>query len=188
MSVTLANKLTMCRLFIVPFFISNVLYYSPEKDYLRFIALGLFLTAVTLDVLDGFVARRFHQETKAGAILDPLADKILLISAYICLYKIGVLFETVQFPIWLVVAVISRDVVLLLGSMIIRITNGDIIVKPTVWGKMTMFFQVLAVIGILLQWPLLSFLWYVILVLVIISGVDYLIKGVKELNNGVASA
>lgn len=184
MSLTLANQFTIARLLMVPFFITAVLYYSPDHDYLRFIALGIFLAAVTLDVLDGYVARKFGQETKAGAILDPLADKILLISAYICLYKISVLFDAVRFPIWLVVAVISRDVVLLLGSMIIRLVNGDIRINPTVWGKMTVFFQVLGVIGILMQWPYFSVFWYVILILVIISGIDYILKGVKELNTG----
>ena len=184
MPLTLANRLTIGRLLLVPVFIVTVLYYSPDKDYLRFIALGIFLVAVILDVLDGYVARKFNQETKAGAILDPLADKILLISAYICLYKIGILFDTVRFPIWLVVAVISRDVILLLGFTVIRLFNGDIGINPTVWGKATVFFQVLAVIGILMQWKIFSFSWCVILLLVIVSGTDYILKGVKELNSG----
>ena len=185
MPLTIANQLTVLRFLTVPFFIVSVLYYSPQKDYLRFIALGIFLFAMALDVLDGYVARKFDQETKAGAILDPLADKVLLICAFICLYKISVLFDKVQFPIWLVVAVISRDVILLLGATVIQIVNGDVHIHPTLWGRMTVFFQVLAVIGILMQWPLFSAFWYVILILVIISGVDYLFTGVKQLNNGV---
>jgi phosphatidylglycerophosphate synthase len=104
-----------------------------------------------------------------------------LISAFICLYKIGVSFEAVRFPIWLVVAVISRDVILLLGSMIIHLIKGDITVATTVWGKGTAFFQMLAVMGILMQWRFSILLWYVIMVLVIISGMDYIIKGVKLL-------
>ena len=184
MPLTLANRLTVGRLLMVPFFIVTILYYSPEKDYLRFIVLGIFLVAVVLDVLDGYVARKFDQETKAGAILDPLADKILLISAYICIYKISVLFDAVRFPIWLVVAVISRDVILILGCAVIRLFNGDVSINPTIWGKMTVFFQVLAVIGILMQWQIFSLFWYVILILVIISGIDYILKGVKELNSG----
>jgi phosphatidylglycerophosphate synthase len=90
----------------------------------------------------------------------------------------------VRFPIWLVVAVISRDVVLLLGSTVIRLVNGDSNVHPTIWGKMTVFFQVLGVVGILTQWPFLSVVWYAILILVIISGVDYILKGVRDLNSG----
>jgi len=161
MPLTLANRLTVGRLLMVPFFIVTILYYSPEKDYLRFIALGIFLVAVVLDILDGYVARKFDQETKAGAILDPLADKILLISAYICIYKISVLFDTIRFPIWLVVAVISRDIILILGCTVIRLFNGDVSINPTIWGKMTVFFQVLAVIGILLQWQIFSLFLFV---------------------------
>jgi CDP-diacylglycerol--glycerol-3-phosphate 3-phosphatidyltransferase len=184
MPLTFANKLTVARIFCVPVFISTVLYYSPDKDYLRFIALGVFLAAVLLDALDGYVARRFHQETAAGAVLDPLADKVLSISAFICLYKVGVLFTTVRLPIWLVVTVISREVVLLLGAMVIRWVNGRMTVRPTVWGKMTMLVEALVVVGILLQWPLFSYLWNVVFVLVLISGTDYLLKGLKELNTG----
>lgn len=184
MPLTLANRLTIGRFLLVPFFIGTVLYYSPEQDYLRFVALGIFLVASILDVLDGYVARKFNQETKAGAILDPLADKVLLISAFVCIDKIGIHLEVVRFPIWLVVAVISRDVILLLGFTVIRLFNAEIDINPTVWGKATVFFQVLAVTGILLQWPILSPVWYVILVLVIISGIDYILKGVKALNSG----
>ena len=179
--LTVASRLTVIRILIVPFFIVTVLYYSPGQDHLRFISLGLFVTAAFLDFLDGYWARKFHQETKAGAILDPLADKILLISAFICLYKVSVLFETVRFPIWLVVAVISRDAILLLGSMIIHLVKGDITVATTIWGKGTAFLQMLAVIGILMQWRFSIMIWYVIMIFVIISGMDYRLKGIKEL-------
>lgn len=188
MVLTLANKLTVFRFFLVPVFVWTVLCYSPDKDYLRFIALGIFLFAVLLDVFDGYVARKYHQETKIGSILDPLADKILLISTYFCLYKVGVHFEIIQFPIWLVIAVIGRDVILLLGAAIIRLVNGDITVNPTGWGKATVFFETIAAFGILLQWQKSSIIWFVVLVMVIISGCDYIFKGIKELNNGVKAA
>ena len=86
MGLTFANKVTVGRILLVPFFIATVLYLSDSRPNLRYIALGLFLLAVISDVIDGYIARTHHQKTKAGAILDPLADKILLISAFICLY------------------------------------------------------------------------------------------------------
>lgn len=186
MPLTFANKITICRIVLVPFFIAVLLYYSPDRDYLRFAALGIFLFAVVSDVIDGYIARTRHQKTKAGAILDPLADKLLLISAFLCLYKIGVYFETVRFPIWLVVAVISRDVILLLGATIIFIVKGgDLIVDPTRWGKGTTFFQILSVLGVLGQWPfpLTWPIWAMTLVLTVISGVDYIRHGIKILNH-----
>ena len=185
MALTFANKITICRILLVPFFISTILYYSPDKDYLRWTALGIFMFAIVSDIVDGYIARTQHQKTKAGAILDPLADKILLISAFICLYKIGLYFPIIRFPIWFVVAVISRDVILLLGAMIIQLMHGDFALEPTRWGKTSTFFQIVSVLGVLLQWKFSSFIWYVTLIFTVISGIDYIRTGIKTLNNGV---
>lgn len=184
MGLTFANKITICRILAVPFFVGTVLYYSAERDYLRWVALGIFMLAVISDVIDGYIARTRHQKTRAGAILDPLADKLLLMSAFICLFKISFLFKVVHFPIWFVVAVISRDVILLLGAMIIQIIHGDFDINPTIWGKATAFFQIFSIIGILLQWPLFEWIWGLTVALTIISGIDYIYKGIKILNNG----
>lgn len=188
MGLTFANKVTIGRILAVPFFIAAILYYSPARDYLRYVGLGIFLFAVISDVIDGYIARTRNQKTKAGAILDPLADKILIISAFLCLYKIGIYFTgpgAVQFPIWLVVAVISRDVILLLGSMIIHLVRGEFNVNPTRWGKITTFFQVFCVIGVLLQWSFSSAIWYVTVVFTVISGIGYIRDGIKILNENV---
>ena len=184
MTLTCANKITIFRILVVPFFIGTVLYYSPEKDYRRFIALGIFLIAVISDVIDGYIARTQHQKTEVGAILDPLADKLLLMSAFICLYKISVFFHLVRFPIWLVVAVMSRDVMLLLGAMVIQMIRGKLTLEPTVWGKATTFFEILCVIGFLMQWPLSEVFWGPAFILIIISAVDYIFKGINILNEG----
>ena len=183
MGLTFANKITIVRIVAVPFFIVALLYYSPERDYLRFVALGLFLFAVISDVIDGYIARTRNQKTIAGAILDPLADKILLISAFICLSMIGIYFDpALRLPMWLVVAVISRDVMLLLGSMIIHLVQGKLVIEPTLWGKATTFFQVFCIIGILLYWPFAPLIWYVTFALTAISGVHYIYNGIKTLN------
>ncbi|MFA5087812.1 MAG: CDP-alcohol phosphatidyltransferase family protein [Candidatus Omnitrophota bacterium] len=182
MSLTFANKITIARILAVPFFIATVLSYSPDRDSLRYLALGIFLFAVISDVIDGYIARTRNQKTHAGAILDPLADKLLLISAFVCLYKVGALFAAVQFPIWLVVAVISRDVILLLGSMIIYLVHGDLSIDPSRWGKATTFFQVLCVLGVLLQWKEVYFIWYFTIIFTFISGVGYIRNGIRILN------
>ncbi len=185
MALTFANKITVCRIVAVPFFIATVLYYTPRNDYLRLVALGIFLFAVISDAVDGYVARHYRQRTKAGAVLDPVADKLLLISAFICLYKVGgAIGGGVHFPIWLVVGVISRDVILLAGAAIIRIFHGDFEVEPTLWGKAATFFQILAVLGILLRWPFISAVWLPMILLTALSGVDYIRKGIKIINNG----
>jgi CDP-diacylglycerol--glycerol-3-phosphate 3-phosphatidyltransferase len=185
MSVTFGNKITICRILAVPFFIAAVLYYSPGKEFLRYVALGIFLFAVISDVIDGYVARTRYQKTKAGAILDPLADKLLLMSAFICLYYKGsFLMDMVRFPGWIVIAVISRDVFLILGSLIIYMVHHRIEVEPTFWGKSTTFLQVISIIGILLQWPFSFVVWYVMLFFTFISAVDYFRTGIRVLNTG----
>ena len=182
MPFTFANQITILRILAVPFFIATTLYYSPDKDYLRYVALGIFVFAVVSDIIDGYIARVHKQETKAGAILDPLADKLLMISAFICLYKVGIQFPLFRFPLWLVVAVISRDVILLIGGTLIYMNHGDLLVEVTKWGKASTFFQVTAVLGMLLQWPVTEIFWYVAGLFVVISGMNYIFTGIKIIN------
>ena len=184
MSLTFANKVTILRILAVPFFIASVLYYGPDREYLRYVAMGIFSFAVISDVIDGYIARTRQQKTRAGAILDPLADKLLLISAFICLYSINSNGQlgTVRFPIGLVIAVISRDVILLLGSMIIYSIHGVMDIEPSRWGKATTFFQVFSIFGVLLQWAISPAIWIIMVLLTIISGVGYIRNGIKVLN------
>jgi len=182
MALTIANKITVGRILIVPFFLSAILYYAPEKDHLRFIAFGLFMVAVISDVIDGYLARVRKEKTRTGAILDPLADKLLLISAFIVLYIVGVKFPHYRFPLWLVVTVISRDVILLIGTLLISIAHGMISIEATPWGKASTFFQVLCVMAMLLQWPYTWFLWYITVFFAVVSCLDYIRIGSKIIN------
>jgi CDP-diacylglycerol--glycerol-3-phosphate 3-phosphatidyltransferase len=169
---------------MVPFFIAAVLYNVPDQKIFRMTALAIFLVAVISDVVDGYIARRWHQRSPAGVILDPIADKLLLMSAFLCLYKIGAGLPVVSFPKWLIVAVISRDVILLIGAGIIYCLHGRMPVEATFWGKSSTCLQVLTVIAMLLQWPAL-WLWQITLVLTVISGIDYLRIGIQVINSSV---
>lgn len=182
MALTFANKVTIGRILLVPFFIATVLYLSPERPYLRAVALGLFSMAVISDIIDGYIARRYRQKTRAGAILDPLADKLLLISAFICLYIERGNFETIVFPLWFVVAIISRDVILLLGSMIIQLTTGKLDIEANRSGKFTAFLQIVCVLGVLLQLKFTFIFWYLALVATMVSGLIYIKEGIKVIN------
>jgi len=183
MGLTLANKVTIGRIVIVPLFIAVMLYYSPERDYLRMVSLAFFLVAVVSDVIDGYIARRYYQKTKAGAILDPLADKLLLVSAFICLYIVGGYFPSFHFPVWFVVTMISRDAILLLGALIIQVTTGKLDIEPNLFGKAAAFFQTLCILGMLLQWPVSQSVWPFALVITIVSGLWYISEGIKALND-----
>ncbi|MFC1703647.1 CDP-alcohol phosphatidyltransferase family protein [Candidatus Omnitrophota bacterium] len=182
MPLTFANKISIFRIISVPLFIASVMYYSPERDFLRFVSLGIFLVAIITDVIDGHVARTRRQKTKAGAILDPIADKLLLISAFICLYLVEGFPGQVRFPLWLVLIVTSRDAIILLGSGIIFLVQGHMEIAPTRWGKTTTFFQTLCIVGMLLQWSFSSYAWYLTVFFTVISGLGYIKRGFKILN------
>ncbi len=187
MALTFANKVTVGRILIVPFFIATVMYISPQHPYLRWVALALFMAAVVSDLIDGYIARTRGQKTRAGAILDPLADKILLISAFICLYIKRSCFPDFHFPLWFVLAIISRDIILLLGAMIIQLITGKLDMEANRSGKLTAFLQIVCVLGVLLQLKFTFVFWYVALVATFVSGVVYIMEGIKVLNESSVS-
>ncbi|MCA9398578.1 MAG: CDP-diacylglycerol--glycerol-3-phosphate 3-phosphatidyltransferase [Candidatus Omnitrophica bacterium] len=181
MPMTVANIITIFRILTIPFFIATILYYTHETDYLRHAALGIFLFSSVSDAVDGYIARKHGQMTDIGAVLDPLADKLLLISAFICLYKVGVNFPVVRFPLWLIVAVLSRDIIVLGGILVIHILKGKVKMKTTFLGKATTFFQMICVLLMLLQWIISPVVWYITAFLSIVSAVDYLRRGMTQL-------
>ena len=180
--MSFANKITIFRILSVPFFITTLVYYTPQKDYLRFIALSIFILAIISDVIDGYIARTRNQKTQAGAILDPIADKILLITAFIFLYRISNQYFDIKLPLLIVLIVIFRDAILLLGGGIIILTNQETKIGPTWWGKISTFLQMMTILSLLLKLNISSFLWNVAIVFTVISGIDYLKKGIGMFN------
>ena len=180
--MSFANKVSIFRIISVPFFVTTILYYQPAKDYLRFLALGIFFLGVISDALDGFLARIMQQKTKAGAILDPLADKVMLSCAFIFIYLIkDNLPLGINIPLWLVIIVLSRDLIILLGSAVIYVIKDELILTPSKWGKYTTFFQMLTIIAVLLKFPDLKIIAALTAAFTVLSGMDYLRKGLKVL-------
>ncbi len=184
MGLTFANKVTVGRILLVPFFIVTVMSVSPTRKVLHLVAIILFLVAIISDVIDGYIARTRGQKTRAGAILDPLADKILLISAFVCLYAKREYFTSPDFPLWFVVAIISRDVILLIGAMLIKMMTGSLNVNANKSGKFTAFLHILCVLGVLLQIPASQLIWPLALGATVVSGVIYIKEGIKIINDG----
>jgi cardiolipin synthase len=116
-----------------------------------------------------------------------LADKILLIIAFICLYIKRGDFPDIHFPLWLVVPIISRDIMLLLGSVVIQLSTGKLEIEANVAGKFTAFLQIICVLGVLLQLKFTFVFWYVALAATVISGVIYIKEGIKALNESTLS-
>lgn len=177
--MNIANKISTFRILSVPFFIACLVYYSPERQFLKNLALAIFVLGVISDGLDGFVARKAKLQSKAGLILDPLGDKLLLLSAFIFLSPMSKL--PLKFPLWVTFIVISRDAIIILGAVVIYMVKQTLDVYPTKWGKLTTTFQMLSVICILLQWKPVTFLWWIAVIFTVISGVDYVKRGFKIL-------
>jgi len=177
--VNFANKISTFRILSVPFFISCLIYYSPERRYLRLVALAIFILAVISDAVDGYIARKSKQVSEAGQVLDPLGDKLLLLGAFICLTLPNNL--SLRVPLWVALIVVSRDLLILLGVTVIYIVQGKIDVYPTKWGKLTTTFQMSAVIAVLLQLPFVFIFWVPTVFFTLLSGTDYIMRGFKIL-------
>lgn len=176
-----ANKISTFRIVSVPFFIANLIYYSQEKDYLRFVALGIFILGVISDAVDGFIARKSKEKSQAGMVLDPLGDKLLLISAFICLHLIDEFPAGIKFPLWVTLIVVSRDALILLGALVVYMVKQNIDISPTRWGKLTTTFQMSSVVAVLLQWRFAYILWSLAVFFTMVSGLDYIKRGFKTL-------
>ena len=145
--VTVPNLLTVFRMVLIPVFVS-LLFYQ------RFvIALAVFALAGVTDGLDGLLARRFNQKSQLGTILDPIADKLMLVTAFIVLSMRSVFPQPMPshlpIPFWVTVAVISRDVFILVGAAAINIVTGFRGFRPSMLGKINTVIQITA-IGIIM--------------------------------------
>ncbi len=145
--MTVPNLLTSIRIIFTPIFLIYII-----NDQIT-LALVVFLIAGITDALDGFIARVYHQDSKIGAILDPLADKLLVITAFITLP-----IKRHTIPAWLSAVVISRDILILLGVLILFLNSIKFEVRPSIISKITTCFQLITVISALLSEKIIFFM------------------------------
>lgn len=174
--MNLANKISIARIILIPFFIAAIVYSRMD------IALVLFILAIISDGADGLIARALKQKTELGTILDPMADKLLLISAYICLTLVNSIPAHLKLPPYVPIIVISRDAIIVLGSVTIYFIKGNLKISPSVIGKITTFFQMITIVSILVQFKYSFIIWNIAVLLTIMSGMDYVIKGSRLLS------
>jgi len=173
-SPTAANQLTILRVLIIPAFVILLIY-----NYHGW-ALVLFVVAGLTDMLDGLIARRTGQKTTLGAWLDPMADKLLLVTTFVMLTVPG-LGQANRFPIWLTVLVISRDVAIVLTVAIINMAVGKRTFRPSFWGKAaTAIYIVTCAITLLFNYlhqtsPVVDFMIYASLAITLVSGIHYIV-------------
>ncbi|MFH2139041.1 MAG: CDP-diacylglycerol--glycerol-3-phosphate 3-phosphatidyltransferase [Candidatus Omnitrophota bacterium] len=181
--MNLANWISIFRIILIPFFISSIVYYTPEKDYLRYVSIGIFFLAVISDGIDGYIARTKKLKTVLGSFLDPVADKLLLSSSFITLALAQNVPLTIKLPLWVPIVVISRDLILALGSSLIHVITGNLKITPSVLGKLTTCFQMSTIICVLLQVDFSYLICYIAVFFTVVSGFDYIVKGVRIINN-----
>lgn len=173
MTMNLPNKLTILRVILIPFFVFFML--APYfEGYGNYIAVAIFIIASFTDFLDGYLARRDNLVTNFGKFMDPLADKLLVCAALICLIQTG------QLPAWVVIIIISREFIIS-GFRLIASDNG-VVIAASYWGKFKTVSQMLMVIVMILNIPHIAFeilgtaLMWLAVVLTIVSLVDYIVK------------
>lgn len=146
--ITLPNLLTIFRMALIPVFVSLLFY---QKFLL---ALAVFAIAGITDGLDGLFARRFQQHSELGRILDPIADKMMLMTSFIVLTMRGVyptpIPKHLPIPFWVTITVLSRDVFILVGAAAINMVTGFRAFQPSLPGKISTFIQILAVATVML--------------------------------------
>jgi CDP-diacylglycerol--glycerol-3-phosphate 3-phosphatidyltransferase len=149
--MTTANKVTILRMLLIPFVVVEVLYYvRTGQELYRLAALLSFAVAAICDGVDGYIARRYNQWSELGTILDPLADKLLLISGIVLLsFNHGDLLP--QVPLWLTGTILGRDLLVVAGLVVIHVTVGKVTVRPRITGKLATVFQMATVLWALLQ-------------------------------------
>lgn len=200
--MTTPNKITIARILMIPLFVMMAIYYGRSvqhgdpQDWQRWTAIGIFVLAAASDGVDGYIARRYNQRSRLGVILDPIADKGLLLAGIITLSFSNWAYE---FPIWFPVLVVARDVVIVAGAFGLQFLNGTVRVKPSWMGKTATALQMVAISLCMLQlnffqrtvrlaeWVIdLNFLdipVYLAGLATFISGFGYVLDGIRQLQD-----
>ena len=177
--MNLPNKLTVLRVLLIPFFVLFTLV-DLVPGYSKYIAVLIFIAASLTDLLDGKIARKYNLVTNFGKFMDPLADKLLVCSALICLIELG------QLPAWMVIIIISREFIIS-GFRLVASDNG-VVIAASYWGKFKTTFQMIAVILKILNVPTLAVITdlcvWIALILTVVSLADYLMKNHRVLTEG----
>lgn len=188
--MTTANKITILRILLIPVFIVELLYYYKTGDERhRLAGLICFAAASIMDAVDGYIARHYNQRSELGAILDPLADKLLLASAIVLLSLHSAETHIIRIPLWVTATIISRDALLLIGLVVVQITCGKAAVRPRIIGKVATVLQMAMVLWTILKWDAnwLPYLTAAAAACTGVSGLLYIWDGMRQLSTSPSS-
>lgn len=178
--MNLPNKLTVLRVIMIPFFVAALLLEQGENQVLRYSSAVVFIVAGLTDLLDGKIARKHNLVTNFGKFMDPLADKLLVCAALICLVELG------QIPAWMVIVIVSREFIIS-GFRLVAVEQG-IVIAASYWGKFKTTFQMVSIVLLIINLPVLKpvtgLCVWAALILTVISLADYLVKNHKVITEG----
>jgi len=178
--MNLPNKLTLMRVILIPFFVFFLMIHGGSVQSMRYCAASVFIIASLTDLLDGKIARKYNLVTNFGKFMDPLADKLLVCSALICLVGLG------QLPVWMTIVIVSREFIIS-GFRLVAAEQG-LVIAASYWGKFKTTFQMIAIILMVINCAYLNVVTqlctWVALILTIISLVDYIAKNHQILTAG----
>lgn len=199
--MTLANKITITRILMIPLFVIAAMYYGKTvqqgqpQDWMRWTSIAIFVLAAASDGIDGYIARRYNQKSRLGVILDPIADKGLLVTSIITLSVSNWHYE---FPLWFPIVVISRDIIILTGAGALQMLNGKVDLRVRWTGKVATALQMIALSGCMLQFnpwkgrlhlgfgamdvTFLDFSVALAGLFTMISGLNYVLDGLRQLH------
>lgn len=200
--MTFANQITIARILMIPFFVLMAVYYGQSvqrgepHEWQRAAAIVIFLVAAASDGIDGWVARRFNQRSRLGIVLDPIADKGLLLTGILTLTFSN---WNYQFPLWFPVLVVTRDIVIVAGSILLHLIVGELKIRPSWTGKVATVTQMIALAAVMLQlnfftWPVEIGSWHGAIefldlpaalagLFTLVSGIGYIMDGIRQLQN-----
>jgi cardiolipin synthase (CMP-forming) len=171
MYMNVPNSLTILRILLIPVYVGFLIY--EQFDY----ALGVLFVAGLTDGLDGTIARVANQRTQLGAFLDPLADKLLLTTGFITLSVMHLI------PLWVTILVVSRDLILMLGTVVAQFTDARVDISPTILGKGTTVIQLVTLVLVVflasrnIDLSTIQPLLYLMAIVTLMSGLHYLYRG-----------
>lgn len=170
--MNLPNKLTTLRVILIPFFVFFLLWQGGENRTFRIISLVIFIVASLTDLLDGKIARKYNLVTNFGKFMDPLADKLLVCSALICLVELS------RVPAWMVIVIIAREFIIS-GFRLVASDNG-VVIAASYWGKFKTTFQIIMICLMIADLEALQLVTVIVtwvaVILTVVSLVDYLVK------------
>ncbi len=178
--MNLPNKLTMMRVLLIPVFVAALLV-QTDLAWQKWVALAIFIIASLTDLADGKIARKYNLVTNFGKFMDPLADKLLVCAALVCLVSLE------RIPAWVVIIIISREFIVS-GLRLIAVDKG-VVIAASMWGKVKTVFQMTMIILLLADITQLALIttivMWIALILTVVSMVDYIAKNIHLINDAI---